>query len=136
MLTPFAVAVLRPMVNKRATFDFAADFSSIGPAVSYPAAFSAANAPDVPTFRELGHADLAGDGWFAFDGPKGMPSPAVDAWSRAVAPALADPAVDEQVRRMGFRTERGAPAALAAGFAADVVRRKPSVAASGFTVEE
>ncbi len=233
-LVPFTVAVLGPMVNKQAAFDFTADFVSVAHAVSYPLALSAANAtgvkdwagfiawtkanpgkasfgtagagglphffglmigkaigvelqnvpykggaqlaqdliggqvpigintmsevlenhkagrlrmlgissrarspvaPDVPTFVELGYAEVEGDGWFSFFAPRGTPKPAADAWNRAINDALKDPGVRDAVSKIGFQPGGGSADDLARRVASDMRRWKPVVAASGFRVE-
>lgn len=233
-LVPFTVAVLGPMVNKQASFDFSTDFVPVAHAVSYPLALSVANAtgvkdwagfiawtkanpgkasfgtagagglphffglmigkaigaelqnvpykggaqlaqdlmggqvpigintmsevlenhkagrlrmlgissrtrspvaPDVPTFVELGYADVEGDGWFSFFAPKGTPKAAADAWNRAINDALRDAAMREAVSKIGFRAGGGTADDLARTVAADMRRWKPIVAASGFKAE-
>lgn len=52
-LVPFTNAVLGPMVNKRATFDFSTDFTAVAHAVSYPLAFAVSNSIGVKTWPEF-----------------------------------------------------------------------------------
>ena len=40
--------------------------------------------PDLPTFKELGHAELVGTTWFALSGPLGIPKDIVNKINRAV----------------------------------------------------
>lgn len=62
----------------------------------------AALLPEVPTIREAGFAELQSSGWFALFAPGGTPQPVIDKLNKAVAQALADPAVRERIARTGL----------------------------------
>lgn len=57
--------------------------------------------PEVPTFRELGLAGIDKNPWLAFFGPKGLPTPFVEGFERAVKAALAQPDLQEWLAKMG-----------------------------------
>jgi hypothetical protein len=58
--------------------------------------------PDVPTFKELGKADLVGTTWFSLSGPLGMSKDLVNQINRAVQAAVATPEVQARFRRDGL----------------------------------
>jgi len=70
--------------------------------------------PDVPSFVEAGQAQLPISPWFALVGPAGLPPEIVDAMNKAMAAALAKPAVKEQMQKHGFAPKSSTPAELAA----------------------
>lgn len=48
--------------------------------------------PDVPTFKEVGYADMVGGTWFGLFAPKGVPEPIVQKLRRAAVAAVAEAA--------------------------------------------
>ncbi|MBL8674739.1 MAG: tripartite tricarboxylate transporter substrate binding protein [Rhodospirillales bacterium] len=94
------------------------------------------SAPDVPTFIELGHADLESEPWFSFFAPPRTPAPLLAQWNEAINHALALPAVRERIAQAGFTVGGGTPAALRARMEADKARWLPEVQASGIRMEE
>lgn len=89
--------------------------------------------PDVPTFAELGHADLNKDEWFGALLPAGTPAPVVTALHRAIRTVAATPEMIAAMERLEFApTTSESPAAFA-----DRIRRErdewaPIVRESGF----
>lgn len=69
-------------------------------------------APDIPTFKELGLAQLDVNPWVAFVGPKGLPPEFVDRFSKAVAVSLLSPEIKEKFRRLGNVATYAAPTEL------------------------
>ena len=57
--------------------------------------------PDVPTFKELGYADLVAATWFSLSGPANMPKQIVQRLNGEVEKMLRLPAVKEQMAREG-----------------------------------
>jgi tripartite-type tricarboxylate transporter receptor subunit TctC len=57
---------------------------------------------DLPTFKELGHAELVGTTWFALSGPLGIPKDIVNKINRAVQMAVATPDAQARFRRDGI----------------------------------
>jgi len=53
--------------------------------------------PDVPTFEELGVPGLSYDLWFAFFGPRGLPTDFATRFNRALNEALMDPNVKQKL---------------------------------------
>ncbi|HET9340971.1 MAG TPA: tripartite tricarboxylate transporter substrate binding protein [Casimicrobiaceae bacterium] len=59
-------------------------------------------APSVPTVAEQGFPGYAVDPWYALYAPSGTPKPVIDALSRALAGALRDPAVSQEIASQGY----------------------------------
>ncbi|WP_157264056.1 Bug family tripartite tricarboxylate transporter substrate binding protein [Azohydromonas aeria] len=89
-------------------------------------------APDVPTFAELGYKGITGMGFNALYAPAGTPAEAVAAWSRALGNVLAMPDVREQLAAMGVLPVGKGPEELAARGAEAAARWEPVIRASGF----
>jgi tripartite-type tricarboxylate transporter receptor subunit TctC len=58
--------------------------------------------PDLPTFKELGHADLVGTTWFSLSGPAKLPADIAERLNREVAAAVTRPEIQARLRRDGF----------------------------------
>ncbi len=72
------------------------------------------DAPDVPTFRELGYPeDFVLTVWYAIVAPPGTPAPIVDWLNRAIVGAMREPAITERFRAMGTDPETRSPAETA-----------------------
>lgn len=89
-------------------------------------------APDVPTFRELGFAQLAGAGWHAFHTTAGTPRPVVERLAAAIAAALQADDVKKRLVAEGLDPVGSTPAELARRMAEDTIRWAPVIRASGF----
>jgi tripartite-type tricarboxylate transporter receptor subunit TctC len=66
--------------------------------------------PAVPTFKELGHPDLAGVVWFALSAPKGLPDAIAQKVNREVGKVMTKPDMQERMRHEGMVTEALSPA--------------------------
>jgi len=93
-------------------------------------------APDVPTFKELGFADIEGNGWQAFHTTAGTPRPTIDRLSTAIASAIKAPEVTERLLALGLEPVGSTPDELASRMAEDTARWAPVVKASGFRADE
>jgi len=93
-----------------------------------------AGAPGVPTSREAGLPDFVFQGWNAIFAPRGTP-PAVQArLARALAEALADPAIRKRIEDLGSipaAADQQGPAALSALVRSEVARWALVVKAAG-----
>ena len=92
-----------------------------------------ADFPDVPTFRELGHADVVADGWAGLAAPAGTPRPILDKLAEAVRKAQASPNVQRR-----FAETSTTPGRLYLDDAQAFVRQEvaawaPVIQASGIT---
>jgi len=92
-------------------------------------------APDVPTFAELGLPIATGMGFNALYAPAGTPPAAVANWNRAVAKALAMPDVKERLFNMGYQPVGKGGQELADRQTAAAKRWEPVIKASGYVAE-
>lgn len=91
---------------------------------------------DVPTFKELGFADIEGNGWQAFHTTARTPRPMIDRLSAAIASAIRAPEVTERLLALGLEPVGSTPDELASRIAEDTARWAPVVKASGFRADE
>jgi tripartite-type tricarboxylate transporter receptor subunit TctC len=91
--------------------------------------------PAVPTFREQGYPSVEGVGWHGVFAPAGTPQPVVSRLSGAIAAALQSPELREKFAALGIEPTGTTPQALAAIMAADIVRWRTIVKATGFSAE-
>jgi tripartite-type tricarboxylate transporter receptor subunit TctC len=68
-----------------------------------------AEAPQVPTLKELGYPNLATSTWFGLSGPAKMPRDVVEKINRAVSEVLRRPAVRERIQRDAIETRTMSP---------------------------
>lgn len=92
-------------------------------------------APGVPTFNELGFANVEGNGWQAFHVTAGTPRPVIERLSAAIASALHAPEVKERFLAVGLEPVGSTPDELARRVAEETARWAPLVKASGFRVD-
>ena len=108
-------------------------FSSMGTAVPHVATGKmkplgvtsekrAGAVPNIPTIAEQGFPGYEASVWFALVGPPGLPAPIVATANKALAAALANAEVQEQIKRIGYDTMPGTPADLTARIASDLVK--------------
>jgi tripartite-type tricarboxylate transporter receptor subunit TctC len=95
-----------------------------------------AKAPDVPTMRELGHAELVATEQFGIFAPTGTPQPVIDRLYAAISEALGRPELREALARIEQTPLGSTPAQAAARLKSEYVRWGPIVAATGYTVED
>jgi tripartite-type tricarboxylate transporter receptor subunit TctC len=69
--------------------------------------------PDLPSIVEAGLSKFPISPWFALVGPADLPPEIVATMNKAMAAALAKPAVREQMQRHGFIPKSSTPAELA-----------------------
>lgn len=91
--------------------------------------------PDVPTFRELGYADIVGQGWFAMYAPARSPTDQIEVINRAVNRVLAMPEVRERFAALGLEPGGGTAADLARTMQDDTRRWGPIVKKTGFRAD-
>ena len=87
--------------------------------------------PDLPTFAELGYAELTAAIWFSLSGPAGMPAEIVNRLNADVRRILQLPDVRERLRPEAIEPGDLDPVQFAAYMAAEVKRWAPVVRASG-----
>ena len=95
-------------------------------------------APDIPTFAEMGLPALSHSAWIGLFAPKGTPKDIIVKLNSAVVEALADPAVQSRLLELGqeiFPRERQTPEALAAMQKADAQKWWPLIKEFGIKAE-
>ena len=91
-------------------------------------------APDVPTFKELGY-DLVASTWFSLAAPKGTPQPVVDRLNAELSRILNLPDIKPRLERDAFDAKALTPAQLTAFFEAETARWKPVAQAAGMKTQ-
>jgi tripartite-type tricarboxylate transporter receptor subunit TctC len=81
-------------------------------------------APDVPTFKELGY-DLVASTWFSFSGPKGLPKEVVQRLNQETSRILELPEVKKRVIQDAFDPKPLTPEQLAAFMETETARWTP-----------
>jgi tripartite-type tricarboxylate transporter receptor subunit TctC len=87
--------------------------------------------PNVPTYAEMGYADLVATIWFSLSGPAGMPADIVERLNAEVRKALDAPDTRERLRPEGVEPGRLSAAEFSSFVASEVKRWAPIVKASG-----
>jgi tripartite-type tricarboxylate transporter receptor subunit TctC len=97
-----------------------------------------AQAPDIPTFAEIGLPAMTYCQWTALFAPRGTPRDIINKLNEAVVEALGDPAVGSRLTEFGgeiFPLEQQTPEALAALQKADAEKWWPIMKAAGIRAE-
>lgn len=92
-------------------------------------------APDVPTFTELGFPSISGSGFNALYAPAGTPAAAVAAWNTALSKIMAMPDVKEKITAMGFMPVGKSSQELIDRQNESMKKWEPVIKASGFTAD-
>lgn len=92
-------------------------------------------APDVPTFTELGFPTVSGSGFNALYAPAGTPAAAVANWNRILVKIMAMPDVKEKITAMGFMPVGKSTQELIDRQNAAIKKWEPVIKASGFTAD-
>ena len=95
-------------------------------------------APNVPTLDELGFKDIDATFWHGLWAPKGTPPDVIAKLNAAVRVALADPTVQDRLKKVGqeiWPVEYQTPAALAAKQQAELAKWTPVILESGIKAE-
>lgn len=79
--------------------------------------------PDVPTIVEAGYPGLVATGWAGFNVPAGTPDPVIEKINATVAQVISDPAVVEQVEKIGWQIVPPQPPADFGAFLAEEASR-------------
>lgn len=91
--------------------------------------------PDVPTYRELGYAELMVREWFGFFAPAGTPEPVREAINSALRAAMAQQDVKDFVAPIGGYIEASTAAEHARRVGVDSELAKKLVTALGFKAD-
>ena len=93
-------------------------------------------APDVPTAVEGGLPGLIAESFFGIVAPKGITKPVVETISKAIRTVLAEPELRSIYEKASFQIESDpTPESFQTSLAADLVRWKPIIEASGFKID-
>ena len=92
-------------------------------------------APEVPTFAELGFPAISGAGFNALYAPAGTPPAAVDAWNKALSKIMSMPDVREKLVAMGYAPVGKSVQELVDRQNAAIRKWEPVIKASGFTAD-
>ena len=91
--------------------------------------------PDVPTVSESGLTGFRFDSWFGLLAPAGTPKVEIDKINAAFQKAIADPAVQDRLARVGLEVSTASPEEFLAILRADWESAAGIVKASGARVE-
>jgi tripartite-type tricarboxylate transporter receptor subunit TctC len=95
-------------------------------------------APELPTFAEMGLPELSYSAWYALFAPKGTPREIIGRLNAATVQAMADPLVQSRLANLGgeiFPTERQTPEAVDALVKADAEKWWPLIKEFGIKAE-
>lgn len=81
-------------------------------------------APDVPTFKELGY-DLVASTWFSFAAPKGTPDAVVRRLNAETVRIMKSPEIQKRRDQDAFEPKEFTPEQLTAYFEAEIARWRP-----------
>lgn len=87
-------------------------------------------APDVPTFKELGY-DLVASTWFSFAAPKGTPDAVVRRLNAETIRIFRQPDIQKRRDQDAFDPKEFTPEQLTAYFEAEIARWRPIAQAAG-----
>ncbi|MEK7946184.1 tripartite tricarboxylate transporter substrate-binding protein [Pigmentiphaga sp. YJ18] len=92
-------------------------------------------APDAPTFKEAGIADVHASSWIGIFVPRSTPKAVVDRLSRDIQSVMADKSFQEELRRQEVvpNARPSGPAELGTLLASDIARWKDVVEKAGIT---
>jgi tripartite-type tricarboxylate transporter receptor subunit TctC len=91
--------------------------------------------PDVPTMRELGHADFVTETFLSFFAPAGTPAPIIERLAREAANVMGDPETRARMRNAGFIVRPDGPEALANRVTREVAAWRDLTTRARITVE-
>jgi tripartite-type tricarboxylate transporter receptor subunit TctC len=83
--------------------------------------------PDVPTLRELGHADFVAVTWYSLSGPAGIAPEIVTSLNHEVVNALDRPQVKRQIEQDAIETKAMTPAELTHFMQSEIDRWTPMI---------
>jgi tripartite-type tricarboxylate transporter receptor subunit TctC len=83
--------------------------------------------PDLPTLRELGHADFVATAWYSLSGPAGLPADIVESANHEVVNALERPQVKRQIEQDAIETKAMSPAEVTGFMQSEIDRWTPII---------
>ncbi len=94
----------------------------------------AAQAPEVPTARELGH-DAVAYGWQGMSVPAGTPAAVIERLSRDMIAAIQSPEIQSRMATLGIEWQPWSPARFSAFVAAENALWRPLIRALGIRLD-
>lgn len=91
--------------------------------------------PQVPTFAEAGLPGFTAKNWFGLLGPAGLPGPAIERWSSAMAAVLASPEIRDRMQAQGMEPWISSPAQFGALLKSDLALYGKIVKTAGIKME-
>lgn len=91
--------------------------------------------PNVPTFQELGYADLSHPNWFGLFAPAKTPSSILDRLNANMDEILAQGGVQEGLSKQGLKVAPSSSAALASEVQADLQRWRGVISKAGISAD-
>jgi tripartite-type tricarboxylate transporter receptor subunit TctC len=82
---------------------------------------------DVPTLRELGHADFVATTWYSLSGPAGLAPDIVESANREAVNALVRPQVKRQIEQDAIETKAMSPAEVTRFMQSEIDRWTPMI---------
>ena len=83
--------------------------------------------PDVPTLRELGHADFVATAWYSLSGPAGLAPDIVASVNREIVKAAERPQVKRQIERDAIEGKAMSPAEVTRFMQSEIDRWTPMI---------
>jgi tripartite-type tricarboxylate transporter receptor subunit TctC len=83
--------------------------------------------PDLPTLKELGHADFVATAWYSLSGPAGLPADIVESANHEVVNALERPQVKRQIEQDAIEVRAMTPAEVTRFMQNEIDRWTPMI---------
>jgi tripartite-type tricarboxylate transporter receptor subunit TctC len=83
--------------------------------------------PDVPTLRELGHAEFVATTWYSLSGPAGLAPDIVESANREVVNALERPQMKRHIEQDALETKAMSPAEVTRFMQSEIDRWTPMI---------
>src|SRR5262249_1821316 len=83
--------------------------------------------PDVPTLRELGHADFVAVTWYSLSGPAGVAPGVVASLNHEVGNALGRPQAKREIEQGAIETQTMTPGELTNFMQSEIDRWSPMI---------
>jgi tripartite-type tricarboxylate transporter receptor subunit TctC len=84
-------------------------------------------APDLPTLKELGHADFVATAWYSLSGPAGLAPDVVESLNHEIVKAMDRPQVRRQIEQDAIESKAMSPADLTDFLRSEIDRWTPMI---------
>lgn len=103
--------------------------------IAVTSARRSAAAPDIPTVSESGLPGFDAEAWYGVIAPAGTPPAAIDRLNGAIHKVVAQPAVQERLKAMGYSTTVNTPAEYSAFIKSEIAKWGTTVREAGIKPE-